>query len=442
MSDHSIANFPTEHSFPPAQSLAIVRDKPMQTDQSTAQSTAQSAAQSPGQSFGDLLRARREFVLMSVSELARRTGLSRGTIRNLESGRTAPTPDSVHRLSSVFELALPNKEHPREARFAPSAWLSPRYDPLQLASDMAQVFSGPGGTLEQTFAYLDPQSAADWYEYSNLPAYVENFRDKIPVDALGRAVVESIGSKTLDLVALGVGDGKSETRLTHELAKLLGGPALRMYLLEISHPLLVTAYKHAVAGLPPELPVFPIHGNFLDLSRVLPLQQQPGRERRRVWTMFGNTLGNLAHEPSFLADLSASSRAGDLLLLDVQKTWAPARDLKAIRRDDPIFRNPIHPVAERWLSGPILRHCRAAREVRFELAPHNRCTLAGSYEITFCATATLDDGRERRFEVFRVRRYDVPKLTTELDDLGWRCVFTTLYGPAPEHMALLLLQKK
>lgn len=124
------------------------------------QSPAQSAAQSPGQSFGDLLRARREFVYMSVSELARRTGLSRGTIRNLESGRTAPTPDTVHRLSSVFELALPTKDQPREGRFAPSAWLSPRYDPLKLASDMAQVFNGPGGTLEQTFAYLDPQSAA------------------------------------------------------------------------------------------------------------------------------------------------------------------------------------------------------------------------------------------------------------------------------------------
>jgi len=215
-----------------------------------------------------------------------------------------------------------------------------------------------------------------------------------------------------------------------------------MYLLEISHPLLVTGYKHAVGTLPPELPVFPIHGNFLDIARVLPLQQQPGRERRRLWTMFGNTMGNLAHEPSFLADVSASSRPGDLLLLDVQKTWASASDLTAIRSEDPIFRGSIHPVAERWLSGPVLRHCRGAREVRFELNPHNRCTLSGSYEITFTAIVTFDGGRQRRFEVFRVRRYDVPKLTAELHDLGWHCVFSNLYGPEPEHMALMLLQKK
>ncbi len=255
--------------------------------------------------------------------------------------------------------------------------------------------------------------------------------------------MDASSAKSLDLVALGVGDGKSETRLTQALAQLLPGPAaLRMYLLEISHPLLVTAYKHAVAGLPGELPVFPIHGNFLDLPRVLPLQQQPGRERRRLWTMFGNTMGNLAHEPSFLADVGASSRPGDLLLLDVQKTWAPARDLKSIRKDDPIFNGPMHPVAERWLSGPVLRHCRGAREVRFDLVPHNRCTLAGSYEITFCASVTFDGGRQRRFEVFRVRRYDVPKLTSELNDLGWRCVFSALYGPAPEHMAMLLLQRQ
>lgn len=30
----------------------------------------------------------------------------------------------------------------------------------------------------------------------------------------------------------------------------------------------------------------------------------------------------------------------------------------------------------------------------------------------------------------------------ELDDLGWRCVFSSLYGPEPEHMALMLLQKR
>lgn len=396
-----------------------------------------------GQSFGSLLRARRELLSVSVSELSRRTGLSRGTIRNLESGRTAPTTETMARISDVLELSVARTDH-QDGRLSPSAWLSPRYDPLKLASEMAQVFNGPGGTLEQTFAYLDPQSAADWYEYSNLPAYVENFRDKIPIQAVASALLERLGmdSKTLDVVALGSGDGKSETRLTHELAKLLGGHALRMYLLEISHPLLVTGYKHAVGALPPELPVFPIHGNFLDIARVLPLQQQPGRERRRLWTMFGNTMGNLAHEPSFLADVSASSRPGDLLLLDVQKTWASASDLTAIRSEDPIFHGSIHPVAERWLSGPVLRHCRGAREVRFELSPHNRCTLSGSYEITFTAIVTFDGGRQRRFEVFRVRRYDVPKLTAELHDLGWHCVFSNLYGPEPEHMALMLLQKK
>lgn len=417
----------------------------MPSDRSSGRPPAQSPAQSAAQSVGDLLRSRRESAGLSVSELARRSGLTRGTIQNLESGRTAPTPETFRRLAEIVELQLsepPARSEPTGYAPTPSAWLSPRYDPLQLASDMSQIFNGPGGTLEQTFAYLDPQSAADWFEYSNLPGYLENFRAKIPIDELARSVVDTSATRSLDLVALGVGDGKSETRLTAALAQLLPGPAaLRMYLLEISHPLLVTAYKHAVAALPSELPVFPIHGNFLDLPRVLPLQQQPGRERRRLWTMFGNTMGNLAHEPSFLADVGASSRPGDLLMLDVQTTYASARDLKAVRSDDPIFHNPIHPVAERWLSGPVLRHCRGAREVRFELHPHNRCTLSGSYEITFSANVTFDGGRHRRFEVFRVRRYNVDKLITELADLGWRCVYNTLYGPSPEHMAVLLLQR-
>ncbi len=53
-------------------------------------------------------------------------------------------------------------------------------------------------------------------------------------------------------------------------------------------------------------------------------------------------------------------------------------------------------------------------------------------------TVTFDGGRQRRFEVFRVRRSDVDKLTAELDDLVWRCLVSSLYGPAPEHMACSL----
>lgn len=45
-----------------------------------------------------------------------------------------------------------------------------------------------------------------------------------------------------------------------------------------------------------------------------------------------------------------------------------------------------------------------------------------------------------------LRAVDLPELITfdggrPQDDLGWRCVFSSLYGPAPEHMALLLLQR-
>lgn len=69
-------------------------------------------AQSPAQSVGELLRSRRESAGLSVSELARRSGLTRGTIQNLESGRTAPTPETFRRLAEIVELQLSEPPHP------------------------------------------------------------------------------------------------------------------------------------------------------------------------------------------------------------------------------------------------------------------------------------------------------------------------------------------
>ena len=172
-------------------------------------------------------------------------------------------------------------------------------------------------------------------------------------ETIMHAIMKNVDSRGLDFIALGVGDGKSESRLAAPLSERMPPSLLRFYLLDISHPLLVAAHKHAVASVPPQVAVFPIHGNFLDLRRILALQLQPGQERRRLWTMFGNTFGNLSHEPDFVRDVSSCAQPGDFLLLNVPATVAPANNESAIRRNDRRFAG----------RAPRVRGC-AARRVR------------------------------------------------------------------------------
>lgn len=393
------------------------------------------------QSFGDLLRQRRESAGLSQTALAKRAKVDRATIRNIEAGHTDPAAGTLRRLRQVAELGLPAEEQGSGGpQWEQDHWIGALYDPMRLASDCTAMLNGPGGTLEQTYAYIDGQGAADWYSYSNADAYVTSFRDRFPYATIATAVKKRLRSDALDLVALGAGDGKTETRLAQALCAVLSAPDLSLYMLDISHPLLVTAYKHAVATLrAPRVPVIPIHGNFNEIPRLWQLHTQPpGAERRRLWMLLGTTFGNLTHEPTLLGDLHACCRPGDLLLLDYQHARAPAADLAAVRAADQALLKPLPELPQRWLTGLLRRHCRGAREVSIRVEVTNRCAIAGSYELHFNATVKLGAGDTRRFLVFRARRYDPGELQAACREMGWRPVLAENFGQPPTQGALLL----
>lgn len=390
--------------------------------------------------FGELLRQRRESAGMSQIDLARRAGIDRATIRNIEAGHTDPAPGTLRRLRQVHELGLPAEEQGGGPPWEQDHWLGALYDPMRLAADCTAMLNGPGGTLEQTYAYIDGQGAADWYAYSNADAYVTSFRDRFPYAEVAAAVKKRLRSGTLDLVGLGVGDGKTETRLAQALCAALPAPDLSLYMLDISHPLLVTAYKHAVAALRvPRVPVIPIHGNFNEVPRLWQLHSQPaGAERRRLWMLLGTTFGNLTHEPTFLADLHACCRPGDMLLLDYQHARAPATALAAIRAADQALLHPLPELPTRWLTGLLRRHCRGARDVNLKVEVTNRCAITGSYELHFMATLRMAGGESRRFLVFRARRYDPGELQSACREMGWRPLLAENFGQPPTQGVLLL----
>jgi hypothetical protein len=218
-------------------------------------------------------------------------------------------------------------------------------------------------------------------------------------------------------------------------------PDLRCYLLDISHPLLVEAYKRAAGEMKGIAPVFPIHGNFHDLRSVIALAVRT-EERRRLWCMIGNTFGNLDNEPRFLTDLAACAQKGDLLLLDLQLAWADATDRGAILAADPIFLKKLPEQLVHWLSGPLHRYCRGARNIRLDVELSMRCPLPGSYQATIWATVEQAAGGMAHHQVFLLRRHTLSLLATELRDMGWRTIRQFTYGPdEPQHRGGLLLER-
>jgi len=165
--------------------------------------------------FGAVLAEHRRNAGFSQSRLARMSGLSRGTIANIEAGRTLPAKDTRQRLLRVKQLALPTGQSEETPTTTPTSWITRLYSPLDMSREMERLLNGPGGTLEQTYSYVDPQSARDWYDYANLPEYVAQFRNQFPAKELASTTLGRDTHRAIDLVALGVGDGICANRHPH-----------------------------------------------------------------------------------------------------------------------------------------------------------------------------------------------------------------------------------
>lgn len=396
----------------------------------------------PPPNFGELLRSRREFASLSVPDLARKAGLTPNTIRNLEAGTTAPSPQTLKRLAGVKALGLTELN----GRDAPNdAWgCTAQYNPMQMVPAMTAMLNGPGGQIEQTYLYLDPQSAYDWHALSNSEQYITLFRSKLPLDKLAERIVKLSKGVGIDIDGLGCGDGKTEIALMQRLADAMPPPPdLQLYLLDISHVLLAEAYRNALDSLAPRrVPVFAIHGSFYDIAKNPPLYMHPTSIRRmRVFLMMGNTIANIQNEPSFFRDLAECSQPGDLAVLDCQTVRAPADQPEQIRQMDPPIKARRPPDSyTKFLTGPLRRHCEGLSRVRLrtELATH--CPVPGSYAIENWADVERESEPERHFLVWQIKRYDLSKLSECLLRFGWNTVQTWKYGPENQ-AAVLLLQK-
>ena len=307
--------------------------------------------------------------------------------------------------------------------------LAPSYDPLSLVADLARFLQGAGGYLEQTSVYLDPGSAAAYLALCQHSFLSTVLRSRLPLGEVAQQIVAASGRAPLQVIALGAGDGIAETQLVGHLMES-GASSVELCLLDISHPLLTSAYRHAVERLArqPQVHVWALQGNFHHLPLYTALHRPTASRQRRLLTMLGGTLAHLDHEPRFLQQSLLDCEVDDLLLLDLPLASVLCTDRAEIKRRDRLFTGGVPAPYAAWLAGPIWRHCPQVEEVDFHWELETQCPVPGSYALHAVATVKSALRADRQFSLFRLGRHDSSQLAHCLSDLGWEELGAMLYG--------------
>jgi hypothetical protein len=251
----------------------------------------------------------------------------------------------------------------------------------------------------------------------------------LPLGEVAQQIVASSGRGPLQLLALGAGDGISETQLVGHLLES-GASGVELCLLDISQPLLTSAYRHAVDRLAqrPQVHVWTLQGNFHHLPLYTVLHRPATRRPRRLFAMLGETLAHLDHEPRFLQQSLLDCAVDDLLLLDVPLASAPCTDRTEIKRRDRLFAEGVPAPYAAWLAGPLWRHCPQVEQVDFHWDLEAHCPVPGSYALHAVATVKSSQRADRQFSLFRIGRYDAAQLVQCLSEIGWEELGAELYG--------------
>ncbi len=405
--------------------------------------------------FGEMVERARMAASLSRSELGKRAGLAEGTVRNTEEGNNIPTQATVQRLLAVSELGLRVEQVPwlrtegTSFGSSPNCWIAPGYDPLKLFAELFELLNSRGGSVEQTFSYLDHKSATNWYQLSTQSEYASKYRAKTPLEEMARHILSDSMHARFDVIALGSGDGMQEVRLVQHLLDQAEAKQLvrdvRLFLIDISQPLLSVAYQHASMTLGQrDVYICAVQGDFHQWPQYTQFHHTDERShRRRLVCMFGNTVGNLDNEARFFEHTLVGLGVGDLLLIDFLLAYGNPANPAEIERRDPSLSRPVPQAHVEWLGGPLWRYCKDVVDVTLNYRLDVRCQFPGAYTLDTVAKARLRDGREKSFSVFRFKRYDSQRFADTLRHFGWELVADVPFGPDPAKpvMAALLFRK-
>ena len=413
--------------------------------------------------WGARLRTRREAGGLTRDQLARLAGVADSTIRNLETGRHRPTRQILMRLQSVPDLGIPSPvadpsaalatspgEEEGIGSFACNCWFAPEYDSIQMAQDMVQSLNGRGGHVEQTHLYIDPASAAAWCAVTAQEAW-QGGPGYVAMTECVRYVKELVDGSGLDIISLGPGEARDEVRLVQTLSQE-GLSHIRLFLLDISQPLLSNGYRHAaqVLGDLGGVAVYAIQGNFHNLQRYTALLHTPERaHRRRIVCLFGNTFANLQNEILFVRNSLMGFAPGDFLLFSVGETMAPADKPEEILSKDRLLAGKTaetmstgRSLQDRMFCDLLRRYIHGLKSTEIKsVLDFAACPIPGSYAADIRATVKMTSGESKHFSIAYLKRYERRLLDETMIREGWQPV-AHWRSAKDYHPRLLLLYQR
>lgn len=400
--------------------------------------------------FGKRLKRKRAEAKLGQKELADQVDISEAMIRSIEAGLRRPSREVLLRLLAAAPLGLRLEDIAADATndgVVPTSWLAPHYNPSQMLQEMVEQLNSAGGSLEQTTAYLDYQSAKDFLDICSSRSYLDAFGNLGALDQIAERIVSDCGAGGLDVIALGCGDALREIKLVESLllhGKEHGVTDIRLFLLDVSHSLLTVGHGNAREALGRSVKsIIALHGNFHDLPKYPLFSERDVRTRTRVFTMLGCTLVNLDNEVRFFRDTMSSAAPGDFFLTDFTNAFGPTEEPEQIRGKDPHYQAGIRDGYKAWLAGPLRRYVKGLSSVEFTMELNTDCNIRGSYEITYVAFLSVEAApQRRRFAVFRIRRYDAAKLDETLSRCGWQKVDSLPFGKNDRSNITLSLLKR
>lgn len=349
------------------------------------------------------LRSARESRGLTRRALAAQADLAPGTVNSLEAADRNVGVATVERLATVMDVSpawLAYGAQPVRRVF--NYHVAPGFDPLGYLRHVDAVVRGVGGRLDPSMLYIDPFSAVQY-------AALTEGAKQLPLEAASRFIS---GIEPWSVIALGSGMARHETRLVELISRQTrryeDDFSIYLFLVEISHTLLVGGYTHAMERLQGNVPVTAIEGDFEGLPSFMHYFAPQG-PRRKLVTMLGFTIGNLPSEIDFLRESLVGCTSGDLLLVDFGLRQGSIKEEAAAS----LARAKPH---VSFLTKPLSR-VYGEDNITIESKIASRCPIPSSYALEIYATV-----KDRRFMVASWRRYDAKSLFDAFGSIGWHHV--------------------
>lgn len=337
---------------------------------------------------------------------------------------------------------------------AQGLWIVRTYSPLKMTMEMESKIGGTGGLIDQSYLYLEPQSAKDWFAIANQREY-QIAQQNLPYGKISREISwvlkETLGpdKKFLEVLSLGVGHADKEIRLVQELVETV--PMfhhIRLNMLDISAPLIAVANNNADEAFrdDPRVSFWGILGNMHELDQYDQILHTSSKTPVLV-TMFGGTLQTLQNEIRFLQGSLSALKKGDLLLIHVSNKYTSSDEPEEIKARDPRLSGKL-PIGwdrayRKFLEGPFRRQYQKQLDT-IELRPVlDRATVVvpKSYAVELQALVTLVDGQKKNFNVMRFVRYDKNELMRVFAQHGWLPICSWDFGTQNDQ-CVYLFQKQ